>query len=294
MFSGALVVAVGLGAAPAFGADPLPAEPPAPAAGDPEAVDTGFLPPGLLFAQPVADRRWPRFEAGVERSYGDANITSAFAVGIGGTVPLWRSAAGDLEAGVQAGVFSTFDREAPSLDLYNSDYVAALYVAGRSGETSWMVRGFHTSTHLGDEFVLRNPQVKRENLSFERLDGFASREFRLTEDPLRLRAYAGLGVVVGEPKPSDWGHLRGQWGLELRRPLRGVRWAGLLLAADVQHEDARGFAPDLSLVGGLEVPAARLHSALQVLATYYTGRSPNGQFWRDHVQVIGLRAGFTF
>ncbi len=92
----------------------------------------------------------------------------------------------------------------------------------------------------------------------------------------------------------DWGYLRGQWGLELRHPLGAPGGAGLLVAADVQHEEARGFQPDLSVVAGFEVPTGRPHSAFNFLATYYTGRSPTGQFWRDHVQVVGLRAGYAF
>ncbi|BAM02802.1 DUF1207 domain-containing protein [Phycisphaera mikurensis] len=272
--------------------------PPA-AASTPEALaaadgpdrDNGWFPAGTLFRPFAADRRWPRFEAGLEHYEGSANLGNAYAVGLGGTLPFWRAESGDLEAGLQAGVFSTFDRDAPSLDLYNSDYVAAAYLSGLRGRTAYLVRVLHISTHLGDEFVLENPEVERENFSIERFGAFLSREF-LPAEPLSLRAYAGLGVLIGEPKPTDWGHGRVQWGLEARHPAAGR--VDLLVAADVQHEDARGFQPDLSVVAGLELPTGRRNTALQLLGTYYIGRSPNGQFWRDSVQIVGLKAGLAF
>ena len=268
-----------------------PAEPP---------LERRWFPGGSLFEPLAADLRWPHLGLGTEWYVGDRYLESTYSVALGGTVPVWRSESGDVEWGLQGGVFSVFDRDQPSLDLFNSDYVGAAFVAGRFGEAkdmSYLVRVLHISTHVGDEYLINFPEVERENFSFERADAFLSRDFDLGPlGPARgteLRVYGGLGAVIGEPEPADWGYLRAQWGSELRADVFDGR-GRLFLAADVQHEEARDFVPDLSLSAGWELPTGRPGSAFRASIEYYVGREPNGQFWRDDVQIVGVGLSFTF
>ena len=67
------------------------------------------------------------------------------------------------------------------------------------------IRGYHQSSHLGDEFILNNPGVDRVNLSFEVFDGLLSFE----GDWWRL--YIGGGYLAGakpklDPGLAQWGH----------------------------------------------------------------------------------------
>ena len=130
----------------------------------------GLLPGGNLFEPPVADPRWPRFSIGYRYFTDEAtNVASAT---FGETIALYRSRGpydGLWEVGFQAGVFSIFDLDSSSFDLVNSDFFAALHATYRIGDLSTFFRVLHQSSHLGDEFLLRN-RIDRINLSFEGLD----------------------------------------------------------------------------------------------------------------------------
>jgi Protein of unknown function (DUF1207) len=89
--------------------------------------ELGFLPSANLFEPLIADPRWPRFSMGYRYFTDDAtNVGSAT---FGETIALYRAripSAGFGEIGFQAGVFSIFDLDAPSSDLVNTDFFAAL------------------------------------------------------------------------------------------------------------------------------------------------------------------------
>jgi uncharacterized protein DUF1207 len=130
------------------------------------------------------------------------------------TIPLFRGNAvrdSQWEAGIQAGVFSVFELDAPSKDLINSDYFAALYGVWRRGPFSALGRVFHQSSHLGDEFLLRT-RVNRVNLSYEGLD------LKLSYDlPYGFRIYGGGGWLFDQD-PSDLKPWTTQGGVEFRSP----------------------------------------------------------------------------
>ena len=254
-----------------------------------------WFPSGTLFSPLVADPRWPGFGVSYHRYVNDRYLERAYTVALGASIPVWRSASGDLEWGFQGGAWSVFDRDKPSVDQFNTDFLGSLFIAGRlgQGDAAYLVRAMHTSTHLGDEYLLNEPDLERENFSFERLDGFVSDTFPLADDDWIGRFYAGVGVALGEPNPSDWSDVRAQWGVELRG--RPFGFGGTpFIAADVQHEEARDFTPDLSLRAGIELPRSDHGSAFRAGIDYYVGREPNGQFWRDDVQMIGVGLHFTF
>lgn len=53
---------------------------------------------------------------------------------------------GQVELGLQAGVFAIFDLEAKSKDLVNADYFVAALAAYRTGNVSALARLFHQSS----------------------------------------------------------------------------------------------------------------------------------------------------
>jgi len=150
---------------------------------------TGWLPRAALFDPLIADPRWPRFSATLQFYQHDEELGTVGAPNFGAAIPFygWRGLGIDWQAGLHAGVFSIFDLNADSSDLINSDFFVALPISARHGPLSAQVRLFHQSSHLGDEFLLRN-RVDRINLSYEGAD------LRLSVKPWDwLRFYAGGG-----------------------------------------------------------------------------------------------------
>jgi len=251
---------------------------------------TGLLPGGTLFRPLIADPRWPHFAASHQRYLNDRQLRDVGAASFGETFTLLRDRVGPAwwEIGVQAGVFAVFDLDAESKDLVNADYLVAVPLSARYGDWSAMFRLFHQSSHLGDEFLLRT-QPERVNLSYESVDLRVSHEFG---DVLRL--YGGGGFLFDqEPASLDPWSL--QYGVELISPWppRDAGWRPIA-AVDLQNREENDWSLDLSLRAGIQLDGVLVSRNLQILLEYFKGRSPNGQFYKEKIEYIGLGAHFHF
>jgi Protein of unknown function (DUF1207) len=255
-----------------------------------EDLSTGLLPSGHLFKPLLADPRWPHFAASYQYYIDDRQLGSVAAVSFGETLTLFREKAGRgwWETGLQAGVFAVFDIEAPSMDLVNADYMIAAFLGYRYDRFSAIGRLFHQSSHLGDEFLLRNRVKDRVNLSYEAVDLRASYVF--FDDVLRL--YGGGGVLFDQ-EPSDLKPGFVQWGVEFRSPWRTDAFRPIA-AADIQNRQENNWHTDFRAVGGIEFEGWLASRSLQIMLEYFRGHSPNGQFYREKVNYIGLGVHFNF
>jgi hypothetical protein len=149
-------------------------------------------------------------------------------------------------------------------------------------------RLFHQSSHLGDEYILGNLVQERVNLSYEAVDLRLSYEF--FGDAVRLIGGAG-NIFNREPPSLDPWSL--QTGLEIRSPWPGGRFRPVA-AADVQCREENAWAADVSVRAGLEFQRWLGSRKLQVLAEYFQGHSPNGQFYKGTIEYYGLGLHFNF
>jgi hypothetical protein len=256
-----------------------------------EKLQKGLFPGGQLFDPLIADPRWPHFGASYQRYLDDKQLKDVAAVSFGETFTVYRDELplGWWEVGIQAGVFSLFDLDAASKDLINADYFVAGAVGYRYDRFSALGRVFHQSSHLGDEFLLRN-RVKRVNLSYEGVDLKLSYDFFGDV----LRAYAGGGYLFDrDPNRLKPGSL--QWGLEFRSPWPGeARRFRPIAAIDVQNREQNDWHSDISVRAGLEFKGVLVTRNLQLLLEYFRGYSPNGQFYQEKIDYIGLGAHVHF
>ena len=247
-----------------------------------------FLPHGLLFAPLHADPRWPHFSLGYRSISQGVGPDTTGSANFGETFALYRGAApvdGQWDIAIQAGVFSTFNMAASSKDLINADYTVGLLTSYRTGPFSGFLRFHHQSSHLGDEFILnsRTP-VKRINLSFEEIDLKLSYELSAW-----LRVYGGGGMLVDQ-YPRTLGRGTSQFGAEITSP-----WTFLsgkirpVAYGDFQANERSSWAISRSLMAGLQFENARIGDRrLQLLVEYFKGPSPNGQFFTQSSDWIGL------
>ena len=250
--------------------------------------ESKFLPRDLLVAPFHADPRWPHFSmASRHVSFGQepGNTGSA---NFGETFALYRNAApfdGQWEIVLQAGVFSTFNMGSSSLNLQNADYTAGLLTSYRTGAFSGFLRLRHQSSHLGDEFILNSQTpINRINLSFEELDLKISYELASW-----FRVYGGGGMLVGRD-PRDLKRGTSQLGAELTSPW--TLWDGKVRPvayADLQANARSNWKVASSVMAGIQFENARIGDRkLQLLAEYFSGPSPNGQFYNQNTEWIGL------
>ena len=255
-------------------------------------VGSTFLPDGYLFDQLLADPRWPHFSLAYIYHLHDKQIGSAGQANFGETLTFYRDQApfdGQWEFGIQAGVFSLFDLEAKSKDLINADYRGGVFATYRTHDFSTILRVFHQSSHLGDEFVLRNT-TKRINLSYEEVEALVSYKFFQA-----FRLYGGGGYLFDQ-EPSDLKPGRVQYGVEFESPWTyGNGALRPILAANLQNEEESNWSTDISLRGGIQFENWQLgHRKLQLLVEYSKGYSPNGQFYTRKIETIGLGAHLRF
>jgi len=255
-----------------------------------EDLSIGILPGGHLLKPLIADPRWPHFGAAYQYYLGDPQLESVAAVSFGETFTFYRERVGHgwWEIGLQAGVFALFDLDAASKDLINADYLAAVFLGYRHDKLSAITRLFHQSSHLGDEFILRNRVKDRINLSYEAID------LRLSYDFLGdvLRLYGGGGYLFHQ-EPEDLKPGFVQWGVEFRSPWRMPAFRPVA-AIDVQNREENNWHVDFSLRAGIEFEGWLASRSLQILLEYFRGHSPNGQFYREKIDYLGIGAHFNF
>ncbi|MBI4183456.1 MAG: DUF1207 domain-containing protein [Proteobacteria bacterium] len=272
-------------AAPGLGAGAAQAAPADEGAARRPAPEAGILPRGRLFAPVLADPRWPHFSAAYHAYMGDSELDNVAATSFGETFALVRGAGdgGAWELGVQAGVFAIFDLDAASKDLVNADYLVGFPLTYRRGPLSALVRLFHQSSHLGDEYLLRN-RVHRVNLSYEAVNALLSYDLAGG-----WRLYGGGGALLHR-EPSDLERLSVQFGVEYRSPetLLGGRLRPIA-AFDLQSRQESGWRADLAARAGVQVEAREGGTQqVQVTADYFNGRNPNGQFYERTIEYLGL------
>jgi Protein of unknown function (DUF1207) len=225
---------------------------------------------------------------------------SAASVGIGDQFGLGRWSGKQPGDGVQlsltGAVFAQFDLGTSSYDLLNADYIIGLPLTIRRGRGSMRIRVYHQSSHLGDEYLLREPPNRRdrENLSFESVD------LLLSMDMGALRFYGGGEQLVNR-EPADLASTVAHAGIEFRPmtwviPLKSLGGFRFLAGLDAKTSDEHDWKPSISARAGLEydrkkggdLPGRRW----ALLAEYYEGPSPYGQFFRERVQYAGLGVHF--
>jgi hypothetical protein len=251
----------------------------------------GWLPPTTVFDPLIADPRWPRFSAEIQFYQGDELLDTVGSANVGATIPFygWEALGAKWQIGLQAGVFSIFNMNASSTDLVNADYFVALPVSIRSGPVSAQARIFHQSSHLGDEFLLRNP-VNRINLSYEGTDLLLSWD---VAEMLRLYGGGG-GLFHTTPQNLKPWFVHGGFQLTSPYPLF-TELLYPIAALDVQSNEQESWDVNYSVRAGLELRSEWLaQRRLQLLFEYFNGHSPNGQFFQRNIEYFGTGLHFFF
>jgi hypothetical protein len=250
-----------------------------------------ILPRVELFDPLIADPREPHFSASYQWYLADPELTHVGNATFGETFALFGGTlwGGRWEIGGLGGVFSIFDLDADSYDLVNSDFRAGLTFSARNDGLSAQLKLYHQSSHLGDEFLLRN-RVDRINLSYEGLD------LLISGDPWPwLRLYGGGGVLLNS-NPTDLHRLSAQVGVELQSPVAFVRNAVRPIAAfNYGSREENHWREELSGSAGIQLENPQLSKMhVQILANYFKGNSPNGQFFVRRIETLGVGVHLHF
>jgi hypothetical protein len=260
-----------------------------------EASGLVWFPEGDLFcpllADPKAERSFFSFLQGEFATLTDAtDETDLGSMGLGDRFVILRRGGGTpgdgWQLGVTGAIFAQFDFGTPSIDLINADYLAGVGPSWRFSGHSGRLIVFHQSSHLGDEYILRS-DLQRQNLAFEGVDLVVSQEL----GPIR---FYGGGQYLFRRDPETLEDLVAHGGGEVRiGDVRGVRLVG---AVDVKSSEEQDWDPAVSARAGIEIAVWNQDDhpprLFDVVAEYYSGPSPYGQFFQEEIEYLGVGIHF--
>lgn len=263
--------------------------------GEPAAKKSGILSYNSIFKPLIADPKWPRFTLAYQYHMKDVFGRHMFAPNFGAVLPLVRGTTKGgttYELSVHAGIFSIIDVGSKPTRLINSDYFGGPALAIQKDKIDYLIRIAHTSSHLGDEFLLskRSRRITRLNLSYETAEAIVA--YRVQNG---LRPYVGLGYIVSAD-PRSYRSSEFTIGLDYRSTtviLKG--YAKPVFGIYSKTSRNYNWRPTLSIKTGLEFEdKIVLGKALQVLFEYYNGNSIHGQFYKNREHRVGTSLNIDF
>lgn len=261
----------------------------------------------VLFPPLIADPRQPVNSAALrvgDKVCGDI----CAAVSLGDDFPFFRwinvwPCHGDLQIAIEAGIWSVFNYSHipnkpahETCELINTDFLVGIPLTYAFDEWSFRLRGYHISSHLGDEYLVNRPEsiATRKNPSMEAIDFFTSYQFSSG-----LRGYFGPGVVVHSDKSFSIKPMYIQYGMELR--ILGTRfdyhrlYGTPFLAMHIENWQQRDWDWDVTVKLGYELSKLQgVGRKMRVYIDYHHGFSYEGQFFNERTEYgeFGVSWGF--
>jgi Protein of unknown function (DUF1207) len=252
--------------------------------------DWGFhlLPDSLIYRSYFAGPKEPRLASQFVKVAGDSWLWDPT---LGARVGLFRIGNSDSvrPAGIQV------DAEAAALgrldlleqmDVRSLDFRAGLPITWGNERRQWKFAYYHLSSHLADEFLLKNPGYP---LDFQSRDCLVLGYSYYVIDPLRLYAEVGWSWRAIASQPWEF-----QLGFDLApRGPTGIRGKPFV-ATNAHLRQELNFGGGLTFQAGWawrsDVTARLLRTGLQ----YYNGNSPQYAFLPVFEQQVGWGLWYDF
>jgi hypothetical protein len=281
-----MIPLIALLASPFFQAGQEPAPPP------PEETvwNLELIPEGNLYRPYLADPRQSRtgtkVSLPVKPAQGHVKIENC----LGSTRPLalWKDPRNPDEAAdlsIEVAVFSRFDIQ-EGWDMDAADYRFGFPFAYRRGDVTMKMHLWHTTSHLGDEYMTRVPERYRDSYHNDELSWGLSWQ----ATPM-LRFYGELGYGIYTGPDTDKG--RAQLGMEYvgGGPAEKTH---PYLAVDLSTRKEIDWDWNLCAQLGIILRSKPDVSGFRFLAEYYRGHDQQTQFKsdREHYLALGVATDF--
>ena len=207
---------------------------------------------------------------------------------------------GDLQIGIEAGIWVVFNIDVPApninggTELVNTDYYAGIPITYAVNKWAFRLRGYHISSHLGDEFLVNHPGYDRKNPSFEAIDFFFSYQ---ANDIFRF--YGGPGVIIHSDKSFPMKYVYADYGAEARfwgkkiyyHKLYGNAFAG----AYFRSWQRLNWQFDGTFVLGYEWSKIQgVGRKIRLFGEFHHGFSLEGQFFRRKTTYGSVKMAYGF
>lgn len=261
-------------------------------------IDGIWFPQTTVLFQPlIADPRQVTYSGALRwnddvigRHVGAATFGDNFPIYRWKDVLCWR---GDLQIGVEAGIFAVFDLDAGENSLVNTDFFVSIPLTYAFDRWSFRFRVWHMSSHLGDEFLIINPGFNRCNVSDEGTD------FYLSYQCPHIRLYGGIGYIFGRDDSFPKDPIYFEYGTELRyfgiRECYSKLYMQPFLAMHFRNWQENDFDFDATLCLGVEWSKLQgVGRKFRLFVEYHNGFSAEGQFVKERCDYIAIRTTYGF
>ncbi|MFH5803532.1 DUF1207 domain-containing protein [Alienimonas sp. DA493] len=186
---------------------------------------------------------------------------------------------------IEAAAFPRLNAD-EEMDVDATDFRAGVPLSYRSGGTAFTFGYDHISTHVGDEFLVRNPTFERVNYSRDALL-FGVRQDLSPE----LTAYAEAAYAFYRDGGSaPWALQFGAEYFDEISPGTG----GPVAAANVQLREEYDFAGRFITVVGWQFREPETGRLLRFAAQYDAGKSPYYELFGENETAIGLGVFYDY
>ncbi len=201
---------------------------------------------------------------------------------------------GDMDLGIEAGIFAVFDLDHPEACMFNTDFYVAALMSYAFDRWAFRFRLWHMSSHVGDEFLICNPGFDRRNLSDEGIDGFVSYQLGRA-----VRLYGGLGYIFDRDKEFPEHPFYFEFGAEVRafggRDRFNKLYVQPFLAMNFRSWEEHGYDLDQTYALGVEWSKIQgIGRKFRLFGEYHNGFSKEGQFCRQRADYVALKVTYGF
>jgi len=247
-----------------------------------------LMPEGLVYRSYMAGAKESRFR-GVWHHDEDGGWI--WDIVLGGRVGLVRYGTfdGDRPEGLQLDIEGAGQ---PRLDLEeNSDVDAADFRFGvpltyAIGQHQWKLAYYHLSSHLGDEFLLKNPGFTRLNYS---RDAFVLGYGRYVRPDTRLYVEAGWSFHDEVAEPWEF-----QFGLDFIPPGRTGARGVPFFALNGHLREEVNFGGNFVVQAGWAWKRGDHTGIFRMGMEYYNGESDQFSFFDQHENKIGMGLWYDY
>lgn len=246
------------------------------------------LPSGLIYRSYLAGVKESRIGSTFDHM---ENYGWLWDITLGGRVGLFRFGSSDpvrpegFQIDLEGAGMPRLDLE-NNEDLLAADFRAGMPITYGIGRWQSKLAYYHLSSHLGDEFMLRNPTFRRVNYSRDAL--VLGQSFYVTDD-LRLYAEADWAFVSDVSQPWQF-----QFGTDFS-PFAAYGSGGAPFAAvNGQIRQEQNFSGNLVVQAGWQWQAEGRPGLLRIGMQYYNGKSNQYQLFDRFEQKLGLGLWYDY
>ncbi|MFO0788678.1 MAG: DUF1207 domain-containing protein [Pirellulales bacterium] len=172
-------------------------------------------------------------------------------------------------------------------DLVATDYVFGFPITWGDAQWQWKFGYAHLSSHLGDEYAIKNPGSLANRINYVR-DSVVFGTSYYVAPSWRLYGETGWAFnASGGAEPWD-----AQFGTEYSNPLPQSRWTPFV-AVNGRVREELNFGGDVTIQAGI-LQRGLLDQTLRLGAQYYNGKSNQFQFFNRTEQQVGIGVWYDF